>query len=511
MTTILIWLLRKMHLRSQWFVTSIGLLLAWVATYLLRDRLPIELEFSIWEPQTLFSTPLLFSLDGITWPLWMACLAILLVISLTLPSRSVVIPIRERLTSLIYLCFTSAAVLAGNILTVLITWMLMDVFILSLGLRDTNHDEGGAEIIKWFGKNLISIFLLLIAAVFDLSRGGSPRFFDQMMGTSVVIVILSSLLRMPIHSISSYGKKIGWSDSGMISTLSIFPALSGFSVLGHVLASGIKTDAILWGRIIGGFCLTFSMIQFFLRIRKNHSTINLYLGVFGVGVLAASYGSMEAGILISVLGVLVISLNASLNYLPIHENWHTVIPILFIGMLAGLPGTLGGELGSKTANEIINSGAIGIALLVWFGMGILSGNILKRAVLVPQDWQNSENLTRISYALGLIFLVVNAVIIGIETNQDVTLKGLIFFLSTAFLASLVYYGMTRLERKLTKVIYVRLRIPQIKNWGNSILAVGQIPLRILSGIGSIFESETGMLWAFIILQFIILALGKLGL
>jgi hypothetical protein len=500
-----------MHLRSQWFIGSIGLLLAWVATYLLRDRLSIELEFSIWEPQTLFSTPLLFSLDEITWPLWLACLAILLVISLTLPSRSVVIPVRERLTSLIYLCITSAAVLAGNILTALITWMLMDVFVLSLGLRGTDHDESGTEFIEWFGKNLISIFLLLIAAVLDLSKGGSPSFFGQMMGTSVVIVILSSLLRMPIHSISGYGKKIGWSDSGIMSTLDIFPALSGLSVVGHVLANGIQTDAILWVRIIGGFCLAFSIMQSFLWDKKEHSTIMLYIGVFGVGVLAASYGSMEAGILISTLGVLIISLNAALNYFPIHENWHTVVPILFIGMLAGLPGTLGGEVGSKTANEILNLDAIGIALLVWIGMGILSGIHLKRAVLIPQDWKNSENLTRISYALGLIFLVVNAVVIGIAANENVTLKGLIFFLSTALLAGFVYYGMTRLRFKRIEDIYVRLKIPQVRNRALSILKIAQIPIRIVSGIGSIFESETGMLWAFVILQFIILAIGKIGL
>ena len=500
-----------MHLRSQWFVASIGLLLAWVATYLLRERLPIELEFSIWEPQTLFSTPLLFSLDRITWPLWMSCLAILLVISLTLPSRSVVIPVRERLTSLIYLCITSAAVLAGNILTVLISWMLMDVYILSLGLRGTDHDESGAEVIKWFGKNLISILLLLIAAVFDLSKGGSSRFFDQMMGVSVVIVILSSLLRMPIYSISGYGKKIGWRDSGMMSTLDIFPALSGFSALGHVLASGIQTDAILWVRIIGGSCLAFSVIQSLLRISKDHSLIILYLGIFGVAVLAASYGSMEDGFLISALGVLIISLDASLDYLPIHENWHTVVLMLFIGMVAGLPGTLGGELGIKTVDEIKNSGAIGIAILVWIGMGILSGVYLKRAVLIPQDWKNSENLTRISYALGLIFLVINAVVIGLEANQDVTVKGLILFLSTAVLAGIVYYGVTRLRRTLSKEVYIRSRIPQINNWSTSLFSVGQIPLRMLSGIASIFESETGMLWAFVILQFIILALGKFGL
>jgi hypothetical protein len=491
-------------------VASLGLLMAWVATYLLRQSLPIELEFSIWKPQTLFSTPLLFSLDGITWPLLMGCMALMLVISLTLPSRDIVISVRERLTSLIYLCITSAAVLAGNILTVLTMWMFMDMYVLALGMRTADHAEKGDEIIRWFGKNLISIILLLLATVINLSGGGSVNFSEKMIGASSVVVILSSLLRMPIHSISLNGKKIGWDDSGMMSTLDIFPALSGFSVLGHILTNGIQADTVIWVRIIGGFCLVFSLFQSFKWMSKENSGYILTIGVFGLGVLVASFGAIGIGILLSALGVLIASLKVTIDYLPIHENWHTVVPILFVGMLAGLPGTLGGDLGSKTVNEIINSGSLGIAVLIWIGMGFFSGACLQRVKLVKQEWKNAEKITIISYAIGLIFLVLNAVVIGMETNQDVSIEGLIFFLSVAALTGTTYYTIGKLGYQRIRNFFIWPKIPQLRTGYKDSIKTGQFILQILSGIGSIFESETGLLWAFVILQFIILAIGEFG-
>ena len=510
-TVLLIWILRKRHLRIHWFLASLSMLFAWVATYLLKDRIPISLEFSIWEPQTLFSSPLLFKLDWISWPLLMTAVTILLVISLTLPSRDVLITVKERLTTLIYLGMTMAATLAGNMLSVVTTWMLMDVFILTLGMWGTDHDESGSEIIRWFAKNLISIFLLLIALVLDLSKGGGLNFGDRMLGASMVIVFLAIFLRMPIQSISKFGVKIGWRDSGNLSTLDIFPALSGFSVLGHILTNGISTDAVIWVRLFGGIYLALTLVRSVLWTRTEVNLKVLYIGVLGIGILSASYESIEAGILISSLGVLVSLLNLTLGYLPIHENWHTVVPALFIAMLAGLPGTLGSVLGTSTANEIIRSGAVGIALFVWFGMGILAGTFIKNAVLYPVDWKNSENLTRISYAIGLVFLVLNGVLIGIEMKQDVTLNALILFLSVALIAGLFYYSMTKFGDKVTNGTVRYFGIPRMELGLTGIRQFGHYFFRILSGIGDILESENGMLWAFVILQFIILAIGKLGI
>ena len=471
----------------------------------------MSLEFSIWEPQTLFSSPLFFSLDWISWPLIMAGITILLVISLTFPSRDVVITVQERISTLLYLCMTLAAILAGNMLSVVIAWMLMDVFVFTLGMVGADYEDDGSEVIKWFAKNLISIFLLLIAIVLDLSKGGVLSFGEQMSGISVVIVILSVFLRMPIYSIEKVGKKIGWIDPGNLAIIEIFPALSGFSLLGNILTNGISADAITWVRLFGGLFLILSLVRYVLRPRIQAITSVLYIGVFGVGILAASYQTIETGILFSSIGVLISSLYISMKYLPIHESWHTVFQALLIGMLAGLPGTLGGVIGSRTANEIISSGNVGIAIFVLFGMGSLTGISTMGVVLSPVDWKNSENLTRISYAVGTIFLVINGVIIGMELNQDVSLQSLVFFLSVTLIAGLFYYFMTKMRYRVMDGIGRYIKIPHFKIRLTGIIQISHHFFRILSGIGDILESENGMLWALVILQLIILAMGKFGI
>jgi hypothetical protein len=492
-------------------LASLSLLLAWLASILLGDQLPIDLEFSIWAPKSLFSTPLLFILDEISWPLFLTSIAISLVLSLTLPSRDLMISVRERLTSIIYLCLSLGAILAGNMLSVVTIWMSMDLFIFTLCVRNTHQEKDGAEIVKWFAKNLISIFILLIAIVLNISKGGSLHFREPMIAFSVILVIFSSLLRLPFLSISGYGAQIRWLDGGNLSVLDIFPALAGFAVLGHVIPGGIPSGAILWVRVIGASCLIYSLIHSFFSRGKKEPVIVLYLGLFGLGILASSYGSNEAGIMISATGVMIASLHLILKDLPIHESWHTVIPILFIGMLAGMPGTPGGLLGLKTVDEIINLGVYGIALLVWIGMSTLSGGYLNRTNLTPRDWKNSENLTKISYALGMLFLVVNTFFVGTKLNHEVVLKGLFYFLSVAAAGGLVYYGLTKVSHVWANQLLDRIRIPPMESIFDTLRTIGDFSFGILYGVGRIFESETGMLWAFVILQLLILALWNFGI
>ncbi|OGO20275.1 MAG: hypothetical protein A2Z14_16195 [Chloroflexi bacterium RBG_16_48_8] len=508
--TLLIWILRKRHLRIHWFLASLGILLAWVATFILGDQLPIELKFSIWKPESLFSTPLLFTLDEITWPLAMTCLAILLVISLTLPSRDIVIPAGERITTLIYLFLTFSAVLAGNILSVLTTWMLMDIFIFALSMRASKYNVEDPLLMFWFGKNLISVFLLIIAAILNISGGGTHHFEDPMIGASVVIVSLSSLLRMPIHSISKHGKQIGWSDVGNRTTLDIFPALSGMSVLGHVLKNGLPNDVFLWFRLIGGIYLAYYAIKYFISKKTEVSRLEFYLGVFGLGILVTSYGSISGGILISTVGVMIVSLSTTMEFIKIHEGWHSFIPILFTGMLAGLPGTPGGLLSLRIADEILNSGAIGIAILVWIGMSFLAVGYLKSTFKAPIDWRNSENLTRISYSVGLMLLVANTILISIQLNHEFTFRSMIYFISVGLTTGFLYTILNKLHFKFRGDFIERVRIPRWMSEFSPLRRVAQSFMEIFYGIGRIFESETGMLWAFVILQLLIIALGKLN-
>jgi hypothetical protein len=507
---LLIWILRKRHMRTHWFVGTLGILLAWVAIFLLHNRLPVSIDFSIWKPQTLFSTPLLFRLDGITWPLAMTAFALMLVILLSMPSRSVMSSFNERITSLIYLCIALVAILAGNMLSVVITWMFMDVFILALYLRGTFREKNETEGLQWFAKNLISILLLLIAIVVNLSKGGNVDFHSQMLGASLVIVVLSTLLRMPVLSISKTTQSIGWGDVGTASILDIFPALSGISLLGHVIRNGISEDAMVWIWLIGELCLIFSIIGSMLWMRKNGSMLFLYTGILAMGILSSTYGSIDGGILLALLGVLACSLQVILKQLPIHNSWHTVVPVIFVATFAGMPGTLGGVLANSTATEIVGFGTVGIAITVWMGMGILSGVLLSKAVRNSLDWVHSENLTRISYAIGLIFLVLNSIFIGIEESGKVTIIDLVFFISEVLIACVVFYWIRKIKNGFIEKWVAKVNYPIMKPQFPFARFVGNSIYGILLGVGNIFEGENGMLWALVILQYIILAIGNFG-
>jgi len=509
-TTLLIWIFRKRHSRMHWFLASIGILLAWVGTFLLGDKLPIELKFSIWEPEYLFATPLQFLLDEVTWPLSMISLTMLLVITLTLPSRDIVIQAEERITSIIYLILTFSAVLAGNMLSVLISWMLMDIFIFVLSMRASRNELEGSFLLMWFSKNLVSIFLLIIAAIINISKGGSHQFDEPIIGASVVIVCLSTLLRMPIHSMSKHGNQINWKDVGNMSLLDIFPALSGMSVLGHVIVNGVPDDAVLWFRIIGATYLAYYIFRLFLLEIKEHPRLEFYMGILGLGMLTVSYTSVDEGIMISAIGVILVLVSITMQVLEIHDRWHLIIPILFLGMLAGLPGTPGGLLSFHTASVMLASGSIGIAILVGLGMTLMAFGYMDATFKTPIDWKNSENLTRISYSIGLLLLVANVIMINFRLYYVFSLEGVIFFLSIVLAVGILYWIFKKFQPMSWRVSFQEEKIVHWISVFNPLRKMIDQFVRLLYGVGRIFESETGMLWAFVILMFLILALRKFG-
>jgi hypothetical protein len=109
-----------------------------------------------------------------------------------------------------------------------------------------------------------------------------------------------------------------------------------------------------------------------------------------------------------------------------------------------------------------------------------------------------------------MFLISNSVIIGIGMTRKVTLYDLIFFLSEVLITAGVFYWMKKLEESSIDQWISKLRIPVVKTQFKIFHSIGDIVYQTFSGIGNIFESENGMLWALVILQFIILAVGKFG-
>jgi hypothetical protein len=491
----------------HWFVTSFGALLAWVATYFLSNQIPIKLEFSIWQPKVLFSTPLILSMDKVSWPLVMGVTGVFLVISLSLPSRDGIVSIHERVSVLIYSSFSLAAVLAGNILTVIITWMLMDGFIFTLSMRASQPGRRNDSFLWWFGKSLLAIVVLVFAAVINLSAGGTTAYQELVSVLSMILIIFSSLLRMPFPAISKYGEDIGWVDAGNKSTLDLFPMLSGVAVLAHVLEIVNSDESIIWLTIIGGLLVTLSLVEMIFFTFKVNSLLFLNLGTLGIGLLLASY---RGGIIISAVGIIMISISSWLKFLKVHERWHSIVPILFTAMMAGMIGTPGGILSQVAAEEFIRPGKMGIELLVWIGMGLVSIFYFKFTSSGLIKWRSRENLTVTSYSLALMLFVSNTFLVGYKMNLGFSLPGIVYFLSLCLLIVIVLYSIQRVDLQLPIQGTGKLRFRRLLSRFNFIRIFGNGLLSIVSAVGNIFEGETGLLWALVILLLLILTLGGIG-
>jgi hypothetical protein len=498
------------HPRIHWFIASFGAFLVWVAIYLLVDQLPMNLEFSIWQPKELFSTPLILSMDDVAWPLVMGISGVLLIISLTSPARDFMVTAQERISVLIYTCLCLAAVLAGNVLSVVTSWMLMDVFIFVLSIRESDSGRRNDSFMWWFGKNLIAIVLLILAAVINISIEGDTPIYNQVSTTSLVIIIFSSLIRMPFPLISQHAEEIGWVDPGNKSTLDLFPMITGLAVIARVLDVANPEEGIVWFYLIGGLLIIGSLIQMIFYTHEKRSILFLNLGVTGIGILLASYGEIRAGILISAIGVIILGLNAWIKFLSVHERWHYVVPILLAAILAGLTGSPGCVLSHVAVKGFLIPGSIGIDLFIGIGMGLLGVLFFGLFFKQTEKWKSAENLTITSYSLGLMLFASNMFLIGFKINPGYSVAGILFFLSTSLFIGFILYCVIRTGFQLPVKFNRKLKVPAVLPKFNFLRVIGEGLINVISTTGKIFEGETGLLWAFVILLLLILTLGGIG-
>jgi len=505
-----IWILRKGHIRIQWFIGLVGVGSAWICTFLIANQIPEALEFSIWKQENIFPTTFVLSLDEISWPLCMGIVSILLAIILTRPSREEIFDFREFIALLIFTGFAIMSVMAGNILSIVSIWMLMDGFIGALYLRTDKRNKATSRVIWWFTKNLVSIFLMILAFVLNISQSGKAPFVNGELSSSVIfLVIISSLLRLPFLSIARNADQIGWLDLGSRTVLDLYPAITGIAVLGQLFHLGVPVETLLVIRLVSVIILVLSALYIVFYMNFKPSSLVFFLGLVGIGIMAETYFVIKPGLLIVTTGVLGLFIVSTTNFIKIYEKWNLFFPITVSAMLIGMPGSPGVLLARGIVDIFLSEKAIGIGLLLATSLMFLDIVLLKSFLERREEWISSDKLTRMSYFSGIILFACSGILIGVTMQKDYTLPDTSIFLIMLILVGVIYLGSTK--ARIKKPIKPRIHSHLINMAFDFTLEVGRYLLDIIRGVGKLFESETGMLWTFVILQLLVLAFVNMGL
>lgn len=245
--------------RYTWLVAAGGGILALLSAFLWLAQLPFEIVLPAWQPASLFTTPILFRADEISWPFSISIAALTLATLLTAATRPVFINSFSWVGALALGGVGILAVTADNPLTLLLVWASLDLTELITQLRSVNGKSNNEKVVVSFSARAFGLGLLLWANVVSAAGGDVSDFQSISAGSGLYLVAAAGLrlgvfpLHLPYSSESSLRRGLGTS-------LRLISAASSMVILARTptgslnsMAASLLTILALVAAIYGGW------------------------------------------------------------------------------------------------------------------------------------------------------------------------------------------------------------------------------------------------------------------
>ncbi|MBI5825700.1 MAG: hypothetical protein HZB18_16855 [Chloroflexi bacterium] len=245
--------------RYTWLVAAGGGILASLSVFLWLAQLPFEIALPAWRPASLFTTPILFRADEISWPFSISMAALTLAVLLTAAARPVFVNSFSWVGALALGGVGILAVTADNPLTLLLVWASLDLTELITQLRSVNGKSNNEKVVVSFSARAFGLGLLLWANVASAAGGSVLDFQSISAGSGLYLVAAAGLrlgvfpLHLPYSSESSLRRGLGTS-------LRLISAASSMVLLARTpteslnsMASSLLTILALVAAIYGGW------------------------------------------------------------------------------------------------------------------------------------------------------------------------------------------------------------------------------------------------------------------
>jgi hypothetical protein len=496
--------------RTLWALTSGTALLTWVVSLVLVTNIPDVISLSVWKPTILFASRLELHLDAVGWFFLYGTSTLLVSVAFTQAAQPGVTTPFLRAIMLSYPAIAMIAMLGGNLLTVAMSWALVDILTLLFLLRMQKDRESTPLLFIRIAIDGGGILLVLMAALLNGAEGGDSSLSTPMASSmAAILLVLAALLRLgllpphiSIQPMMDLHRPIG-------TLLRLLPPVTALSVLARMLNIGVPMETLTWLRLAGGLGVIVGGLRWAFHMDREAARPFLVLGVSCLGILAAGLGQEVGGAPITAaVGVLLLAgavFGLSDIFVPTHRVWLGLAAVF----LAGMPGTPTGVISSALADGILNNASAGVAFLGVIGLILLATGGLRHVFLPSISWLTGESLVRVVYGLGLMLPILVGIGLGIRMPGSVSLQAGIVFIITLLFSMMVLFFLRRYAQDRA------LRWGRVLAWLDPnpiyriLWRIVQVLMNLFRMIGELLEGEGAMLWMMVILLIIILAQGRL--
>lgn len=478
---------------------------AWVASLGAVRTVPAGLSLSIWRPETVFQDQIALVLDAPAWSIGFGLAGLLLAILLSgrLGSDPTA---RQRTAGL--LAFGAVGLLsiqAGNLLTLALSWTLMDLAALAYRSRLLSREGGPRR--PWGILGNLSGTLLAGAAILGLPAGTTGSDLADLAAKPwpATLVLAGAAIRLAAVAVPEGSSNSAEDREGAAAFLLLTPQAACLAALGRIALP--VPDGLSWLVIVvGTLALMAGGVGWLARTGAASALKLPYfgLGMAGVAGLAAAAVPEGSGLAWSSGGVLI--LLAGCNSVLVGAGRRVRQGGLLLAALsvAGLPFTPGSLLASALVPVLMDAGRLALGLLGVVGMALLATGLWDRMTGSAEDKEATpERYANARAIAALVFLVVGMVgtyFFLARQSGPVSPIGSVVSMAAFAIASLARRRWPKSERpRVARTTRWLDPSPLLRMAG---AATGWL-LRGARSVADLVEGEAALLWIYVL----VVALG----
>ena len=500
------WLVRNRPSRTQWAVGTSLVLLIWLLSLVMLAAIPNAVSFSIWQPSSLFQSPLEFSLDRISWGLAYCLSTVLLSMFLTAATRSDSASASVRVFWFVFTALAMQVAFAVNLLTVALTLTLLDLcsFVFFIYFAE-NVSEFRRAIVR-AGVDLVSVLSIVAAAWINSSHGNGAGLSAAAFSTpAAILFVIGLILRFGAIPLDLTMPSPSHLRRGSNSVLRLLPPALALLLLARFLENGALPTVSLLLALAGVIGILLGGIRWLLEEDRFLASPFFVMGLAGVGLLASSSASANGDVFFAT-SILMLLVGALLSLLQVHTPSHRIWPIFAAALLVGIPWSPGGLISTVLGQSALHEGAWFQVFIGIIGLSSLFLGAIHLFFAEEEPWPTSESLVRVMYSMGLALPAIVSIGLGFWIEGTYSIEGGIVTAAAVALGAGAFFALRNLQGdgiKRWRSVFLRIN-PQ---WIFSLIwNVLRNFLSMARSIGELFEGEAAMLWMFAFIAVLLLVL-----
>lgn len=495
------------RLALYWLTATGAALLTLIGVLLLSPHLPATLQISFWQPVEIFPLSPIFSINNAAWLFAVAISTILLASNLTSIANSrpgdEQSPNWSSLTGgLGITCLSLLVMFAGNILTILLAWVMIDLVEFIIYISLTNQAKISERVVIKFAVrssgSVIGIFALMNAIAQDL-----PLTLTDLNASTSSLLILA------------VGFRLGLIPNTPILPISL-PAQPGYGALLRLVTSAANLPLLFYTAQSGApleiqnillvWCGITAILSALSWISAHDTQAGRHYWVIGLSSLILASAISRTPLAVIALGWILL-LPGSFIMLSTHRNrWLMLLFGLAALAISSLPYTPGWH------GVNLFSGGFHLSWLFLLpAQGLFLAGFLRYSFLKPTQTKTEEGWSNLVYFLGLSLIILMTYLMtwwmiqdpSILSRQNPTLTDT----WPALVNLLLVLSLWIFRKKITdKESSILTRLSTSISFGKifkPIWALYFLVRRVFLFVSQTLESPPGVLWTLLIMVLLI--------